>query len=201
MPRRHHRIIVAGASGILVVAAAVAAVLAVRARGNSTPPLIAAGTPAAAETPRPTPGGPYTPSPLIVVHSLDDALRLAAAYGTDLLQSYQISSVNAVKTTAGRAWRTFRRDPRLTKWSVPDTAPVWAIVAYGTFVRFVPGANVCPCTYHTAWALAVQGSTEVYTDFDATHQYDLSKLGPVISVPESKWASYVGPSHIAPAAR
>lgn len=182
---RHLRLFAAITAGLVVMIAAVV-ILVVRAHdsgGTST-------TSAAAPGAKATPGGPFTPSALNIVKGKDDALRLAVAIAGSELASAQLTSVSIVQTNAAVAWQMFYPDrPQPSDWSVSSNATVWAVVAYGTFVRITPGIGPCPCTYHTAWAIAVQGTDQILSNYDYA-TYDLTKLGNVIAVPSSEWNKY-----------
>ena len=174
---RHWRWALVMAGGAVIIAAAVVGVLVSTTRDHSSGANSEAAQPTGRPTPHATPGGPYTPSPDLVVNSEDDALRLAVLYSGEVLSSAKLDSVQLVYTDARSALNMFgTNQPNVAQTDVAVGAQAWVIVATGTFVEDKPLDPECPCTHHMAWVIAVRGTETVLTGWDYS-PYDLSALG------------------------
>lgn len=190
MLRRHLKWVLVTLGGAVVIAAAVVGVLVSTTRDHSSGVNSEAAQPTGRPTPHATPGGPYTPSPDLLVNSEDDALRLAVVYAGANLSSAKIDSVQLVYTDARSALNMFgTNQPNVAQTDVPAGAKAWVIVAQGTFVEDKPLDQACPCTHHMAWVIAVRGTETVLTGWDYS-PYDLSALGAPVSLPKSRWEAF-----------
>ncbi len=189
-----------GRKGVLLVPLLIGAV-AFGFTCHRSPETQSAATITAAPSPGSTsvPTATYTPPPSLIMTTIDDAVRfvtpLFTGHGSTLILA-QPQSVSYVETTAGQARAMFEPN-RPGGWGVPDSAQVWAIVAYGQFElgslwpQPTPGTPALPAT--AAWFVVVERSTAYFFDGYSSAQYDLSRLGTVVKLSPSQWQKHCSP--------
>ena len=134
--------------------------------------------PPSTRTVAPTPTASPTP-PGIIANTFDDGVRLSKPifniHGSTLDMAH-VDTASYVETTLGQARAMF--EPNLPGYlGVPDSSPVWVIVAYGQFQPFVMGiSDPPPGVFTTAWAARVEGGIGGLNSYSDQH-YDLSQLG------------------------
>lgn len=135
-------------------------------------------------TPRPLPN--ITPPDSAPVNTIQDAFNVARFLnfnGGPGPDTRNPDAVYYVETTFGQARKVFQVspdgfNPAEAPTKIPDTTPIFVIVAYGQFPDTHVLGERTPHVYTAMWAMFAIG-TQLHADNVGNEQYDLSQLGTV----------------------